>query len=137
MNLPSLPRQLQKKEAAFGIKFRRWIEQNPRMSAAYELKQVRGSSMPFSAVEDHQIAALMTVKGKKGLLYKIPDDSRGAKPFDYFFLREEPAYIVIKYPEFFCMIDIETFLMESKRSKRRSLLGSRAQEISTITVPMK
>ncbi len=127
--LPGLPKQIKKREADFGLQFRKWIEKNPRISAAYELKQCT-TSLPFNAVEDHQVAALMTVKGRKGFIYKISDESRGQKPFDCFYLRNAPAYVVIKYTGFFCMIDIETFVMERDRSKRKSLTGGRAKEIS-------
>ncbi len=134
--LPNLPRQVKKREADFGIRFRRWIEQNPRGSAAYELKQVEGPSMPFSDVQDHQIAALMMAKSKGGILWKIADDSCGQKPFDYFYLKKEPAYIVIKYPDFFCIIDVEAFVVERDKSTRKSLTDTRAREISIITVKL-
>lgn len=133
--LPSLPKTLKKKEANFGIRFRKWLEENPRISSAFELKQC-GTSFAFNDLKDHQIAALLLVKSDKGLLWKIADDSRGVKPFDMFYLRDAPAYVVIKYVHSFSLIDIDTFLLEKKRSKRRSLTEVRAKLISNLTVEL-
>ena len=122
-----------RREAIFGNLFRHWLMANPRFSSAFELKQTTGTSLPFSAVPDHQLDALRAANNN-GLLYKAPDDSAGVKPFDYFYLRNAPAYVVIRYRGFFVLIAIETFLHEKKMSKRKSLTGSRAKEISTVTV---
>lgn len=130
--LPELPKQREKKEASFGITFRSWIEKNPQISGAFELKQC-DSSLLFSDVKDHQIASLRAVAGK-GLLWKIADDSRGIKPFDYFYFRKAKAYIVIKFTDMFCLIDVNDFVLESFKSKRKSLISERAEEIAEICV---
>lgn len=122
-----------KKEANFTLRFRHWLKANPMPSAAFELKQCSGS-LPFSALADHQVDALLAVKSDTGLLYKAPDDSRSVKPFDLFYLRNTYAYVVIKYPRSFHIISIDTFLLEKKRSKRKSLTESRARDISVISV---
>jgi hypothetical protein len=121
-----------KREAQFTELFRHWINKYPPdRPTAYELKQTTTDSIPFSDVKEHQIDALMAVKwGDKGLLYKAPDDSRGIKPFDLFYMKGCPAFIVIKYPKLFVLIDIETFIEEKKRSKRKSLTVDRAVEIA-------
>lgn len=125
-----------KREAKFTLLFRHWLKANPRMSAAFELKQC-GSSLPFNAVQEHQVDALTSVHSSTGLLYKAPDDSRGVKPFDLFYLRSAPAYVVVLFGnKEFSLIEIETFMLEKKRSKRKSLTMARAREISTITVPV-
>lgn len=123
-----------KREAQFTLQFRHWLKANPMPASAFELKQTTTSSLPFSAVKEHQIAALMSSKSSSGMLYKIPDDSVGIKPFDLVYLRETFAWVVIKYPTAFHIIDVETFVIESKRSKRRSLTSKRAYEIATISV---
>lgn len=124
-----------KREANFTMQFRHWLMANPRLSAAYELKQTTGGSIPFSALQEHQAEALMAVKrGKTGFLYKAPDDSRGTKPFDMFYLRGGFAYVVVKFPGEFSIIDIDTWLLEQARSKRKSLTKERARDISTNTV---
>ncbi len=101
--------------------------------AAFEIKQCQ-TSLPFVAVAEHQIDALLAVKSKQGLLYKAPDDSRSVKPFDLFYMRSALAYVVIKYPSYFHIIDVDTFLLEKQRSKRKSLTQQRAGEIAVISV---
>lgn len=122
-----------KKEANFTLRFRHWLKANPMPSAAFELKQC-ASSLPFSAVAEHQVDALLAVRSESGLLYKAPDDSRSVKPFDLFYMRNTYAYVVIKYPRSFHIISIDTFLLEKKRSKRKSLTETRAKEISVVSV---
>lgn len=121
-----------KREAQFTVLFRHYLNRYPPdRSTVYELKQTTTDSIPFADVKEHQIDALMSAKwGDKGLLYKAPDDSRGIKPFDLFYVRQTPAFIVIKFPKLFCFIDVETFIEEKKRSKRKSLTVDRAKEIS-------
>ena len=132
MQLPELPKQREKREAGFGLTFRAWVEKNPQFSGAFELKQCN-SSLPFADVKDHQIASLRAVAGK-GLLWKIADDSRGIKPFDYFYFRKAKAYIVIKFTNVFCLVDVNDFVLESFKSKRKSLTSERAEEIAEICV---
>jgi hypothetical protein len=125
---------MQKREAEFGRLFRHWIKANrPHESAAYELKQTLTDSIPFSDVQDHQIDALLAVEDAH-LLYKIPDDSRGVKPFDMVYLTRAKAYVVIRFPEWFCGIRVKVFIEEKKTSKRKSLTARRALDIATFSV---
>ena len=127
-----------KREANFTVQFRHWLMANPMYSAAFELKQTTTDSIPFSDVKEHQLEALLTVKhGKKGLLYKAPDDSRSIKPFDLFYLNNTGAYVVIKYPKGFVIIDINDFIQEKEQSKRKSLTWQRAKEIALFLYPPK
>lgn len=128
---------MKKREADFGTLFRHWLKANPMISAAFELKQVKSNAMPFSAVKEHQIDALMAVQSKQGILYKAPDDSRGIKPFDFFYLRNALAFIVIKYPKFFVLIEPEDFIKERDvLSKRKSLTSARAKAIAVMCVDL-
>lgn len=121
-----------KREANFGKQFRAWVKAQPKLrSAAFELKQTTGTSLPFSAVQEHQICALQAVK-TSGLLYKAPDDSRGIKPFDFFYLKHAPAYVVIKYPQGFVVIDVDIFCDEKERSTRKSLTWERSLELAVF-----
>lgn len=124
-----------KREANFTELFRHWLKAHPMYSAAFELKQTRTTSLPFVAVKEHQLTALMAAK-LEGILYKIPDDSRGIKPFDLVYLRHAYAWVVIKYPKAFYIIDVEMFMHEKALSARKSLTDHRAREISTITVDL-
>lgn len=125
-----------KREANFTIKFRHWLKANADSmpSAAFEVKQTTGVSIPFDSVKEHQIDALQAVKSSKGLIHKISDETRSYNPFDVFFLRNAPAFVVLKFPKAFHLIDVDTFCMERDRSKRKSITSIRAKEISTVTV---
>lgn len=127
-----LPRQNKKKEADFGLILREWIMNNPYMTCTFETKFAHANnSLPFSEVKDKQIAYARAIRGDKGVLIRNRDDE--GIP-DYTYLRSEPSYIVIKFKSCFVLIDPETWVLESKRSKRRSLTESRAKEISNLTV---
>ncbi len=134
MNLPPLPKQNKTLEASFGLAFRKWFDKNPRgISCTYELKDTRGkNSLPFSEVKEAQINFGMKVKSAKGVLIRLEPTTEGIA--DYGSWANAPAYVVIKYPKQFVFIDIETFQLENKRSKVRSLSASRAKEISILCV---
>ena len=122
------------KEKDFQVTFNHWLKSVFKKTACYELKQTKTDSLPFSDVKDHQIAALSLARWGT-LVYKIPDVGY-QNPFDCFSLTVVPAYVVIKYPKFFCLIDIDTFILERGRSKRKSLVSSRAKELSTVVVEL-
>lgn len=125
---------MKKSEQKFQTEFNTWLKTVYKRTGAYELKHTRGKSyLPFSEVKEHQIRALQIAKNGV-LAYKIPDDSMSYKPFDCISLAGEPARVVIKYSDFFVLIDVETFVLESKRSKRRSLTAARAKEIAILVV---
>lgn len=121
---------MKKREAEFTIYFRHWLKSHPLDCAAFELKQTTENSIPFSDVKDHQLDALLAVSANLGFIYKIPDDSQGIKPFDMLYLRKALAFVVIKYPEFFVLIDPFTFVEEREISERKSLTSERAREIA-------
>ena len=125
-----------KREAKFGVLFRHYLKAKPIPSAAFELKQTLRNSIPFSDVQEHQINALLAANGSQGLLYKAPDDSRGVKPCDYLYLRNSKSFVVIKYPSFFVIIDVQDFVKEKKKNTRKSLTAKRARKIADIVVDL-
>lgn len=129
--LPKLPRIKKQKEAVFGVQFRKWLKDNPMISCSFELKQTATNSIPFSCFKDEQIAFSENIRSKKGILIRV--QGMNGEP-DYVYLKDAPAFIVIKYPHKFFIISTRTFLLEKKRSKRKSLTAKRADELSTITV---
>lgn len=132
MNLPPLPQQNKRKEADFGLVFRHWIEKSPYRTATFEMKYARSNnSIAFSEVTEKQIAYALAVRSDKGVLIRNVD--KDGIP-DYTYLRSEPSYICVKFKKSFCLIDPETWVLESKRSKRRSLTESRAKDISNLTI---
>lgn len=117
------------KEKSFQIKFNQWLKAIYRQLGVFELKVARNNSLPFSAVEEHQIDALWHAKHNV-LVYKIPD-AGFQNPFDCFCLAGVPAYIVIKYSSgMVYMIDIDVFIQESKTSTIRSVTERKALGLS-------
>lgn len=131
-----------KREAKFQILFRAWYKSFGEYwmgNAAIELKQTPKNSISLSCVEEHQINALLAVKNGS-LLYKISDESRGKKPFDMFSLSNAGAYVVIKYPDRFCVISIDKFLQKKDEllsCKIKSLSVENACKISVINISLK
>lgn len=131
---------MKRREASFQTLFRHWLKNNQELftSCAFELKQTTTDSISFSDIAEHQTTFLDAVQQPfTGLLYKIPDDSRGIKPFDMIYMKDCDAYIVIRYPKFFCVIDLDDFADEAKRSKRKSLTSKRARDIAMFVVDIR
>lgn len=129
--LPELPRQLNKREANWTTTvFRGWLERKGS-TGCYEVKHTGTKNyLNFKDVKLHQRNNLLAVR-HANFVYKIPD--LGEKtPFDLVSLSKQPAYVVIKYPKGVAIIPIDTFLLEEKRSKRKSLTWERAKQISTV-----
>lgn len=120
------------KERDFQTTFNHWLKAVHKKTGAFELKQTKGNALPFTAVVPHQVQALLQVKNGT-LVFKIPD-SGYQNPFDVFSLTREEAFVVIKYPNFFCLIDILDWCNEIERSDRKSLTSERACEIATTIV---
>lgn len=125
---------MKSREADFGVIFRHWIRANPQYSSAFELKQTGRDSISFAALEEHQLVYLQAIHSDKGALIRV--QGVNGEP-DYVYLRNSPAYIVIKFTGEFHMIGIDTFVLERGRSKRKSLTNMRAREISTVSVKLK
>lgn len=121
-----------KYEASFNTEFNHWLKNVWKKTGAFELKYTKTDSLPFRSVQPHQLAALIAVR-KQTFVFKIPD-AGWQNPFDCFCLRKEPAYVVIKYPEFFCLIHTSIFAWEKDHSKRKSLTSERARQIAEIIV---
>ena len=116
-------------ESKASILFRHYLKAHPYHTCAIEMKDTRGSDrFPFNEVKQAQIDYGLAIKSDKGVLIRTQAVSEGMP--DYIYLRNEPSIIVIKYPKMFAMIDIETFILEKKKSKRKSLTSKRAIEIA-------
>lgn len=128
-----------KREASFQSIFNRWLRreflQGRSGGWAFELKQTQRDYLPFSAVEEHQLDALLAAS-HGGLVHKISDETRGYKPFDCFALAGAEAFVVIRYPDFFCLIEVNEFEEEKLVSKRKSLTSERAKEIACEVVSL-
>jgi hypothetical protein len=106
----------------------------------FELKLVKKPSMPFDAVEDHQIKSLLAVE-LDGLSHKISDMSAGQKPFDCFRLAGIHGYVV---PVWYVprkrktayYIRIQDFLAIRHTVERKSLTEEMAKQIAELTLDL-
>jgi len=134
MTLPTLPKVLNKREANWTTTvFRKWLVENYQTlgGSAFEVKHTRGKEyLAFSEVKASQVAKMLKIRHEK-YVWKNPDHGEETPP-DIFFFNQAPVYVVIRYPRGVSIIPIDVFVLESKRSKRRSLTYARAVELSTI-----
>jgi hypothetical protein len=127
---------MQKKESNFSILFRHWLRANKILTCSLEMKDSRGKDyIAFSEIKQAQIDWGLAINSDKGVLMRMQAVAEGMP--DYIYMRNEPAYIVIKYPKSFSIITIGTFLLEKQKSKRKSLTEKRASEISVKTIKIK
>ncbi len=132
-SLPELPRVLNRQESKFSLIFRKWWEQHP-LPGEIELKDTRGKNyLSFSEVSDGQVQIALKATSKEGILVRCTVGTTGRA--DYSGLVNSLYWIVIRYPHIFHVISLESFLLEKKRSLRKSLTEERANKIATISVP--
>lgn len=125
-----------KKEADFSILLRSYLRAHPLpVSCPLEVKDTRGKpSFNYNELKEEQINNALASKSDKGNLIRVSTGTIGAP--DYCYYRNSPAYVVIKYPSGFVIVDIETFILERDTSRRKSLTWERAQEISIRTIKL-
>src|ERR1035437_1425006 len=133
MTLPDLPRQLKRKEVKSSILFRHKLPELE--SCTIEMKDTRGKDyLNFSEVKDQQIAHALGAESDKGIL--IRNTGGNGEP-DYTWHRNQPAYIVIRYPKVICMVRIKDFLHARSSSTRKSLTSAMAVGISELVIRIK
>lgn len=123
---------MQKRESKSSILLRHWLKANPQYSCSIEVKTTPTDSILFSAVEEAQLDWALAIRSEKGVLIRVQGQS--GEP-DYIYLRNTPSWIVIHYQKYgFVFISPDRFILEKDTSKRKSLLWSRACEISSKMV---
>lgn len=128
--MPPLPKQNKKKEATFGVWLKGYTEKYPpKVTTALECKQTEKYSIPFSEVTSKQIA--YGLKMKTGAWIRV--QGLNGEP-DYIYVVNAKSYIVIKFPNVKCWIDVEEFVKERDTSKRKSLTVEKAMFISDYVV---
>lgn len=122
-------------ESKSAVLFRHYVRKfKLPSSCSIENKYTHGKSyLAFSEVKQAQIDWGKAISSDQGVLIRTEGVEGCA---DYHYLRNEPSFIVIKYPKCFVLISPETFELERDRSKRRSLLCSRAKEIATKVIEL-
>lgn len=114
-----------KKEADFSILLRHYLKANPLPeSCPIEVKDTRGKDyFLMSELKEEQINNALASKSKKGNLIRISSGTIGAP--DYAYYRESIAPIFIRFPKFFCMIDIDDII-----KVKNKLTSKKAKEIA-------
>ncbi len=134
--------------------FQAYFKEINDIVGVFELKLCKADAkgklppLAFNRLAEHQERALSDVSGHVGLYHKISDSFIGdksgerrfpsAKPFDCFYLKNTPAYVVICYwiprrLKQFVYIDILDFINERNLSTRKSLTHEKALKIRTYT----
>ena len=131
--LPNLPKQNRHKEADSSLILRHWLKAHPQETCSLEVKDTRGkNSLPFSEVKQAQLDYAEAIMSDRGVLLRTQAVVEGMP--DYIYLRNEPAYIVIRYPQVIHIISASNFVFEKERSKRKSLTQERAAAIATTSI---
>jgi len=125
---------MNKREAQFSIKFRHWLmskrdDAKSEMTCSYEIKSTRGKErFALRELKEAQIDYGKAIKyGKKGVL--IRTEGQEGLP-DYIFMKNQPARVVIHFPQGFVICDIEAFDF----CKKKSLNWEEIQEYSIKTI---
>lgn len=124
-----------RRESKFSTLFRHWIRAHPpHVTSHYELKQTESDSIPFSALEDHQVVYGEALRDSEdGILMR---NMGGNGEPDYTYFHRDPVYIVVKFPTCFSIISLASFELERTFSDRKSLTSERAREIAFQTVDL-
>jgi len=133
-NLPELTTHKKQKEADFGLLIAQQYVKGRVFPYPHqlELKDTYGKdSMLFKEVSDLQLIKCLKIKHEGVLIRNTVVSSNGTAGIpDYCWTDKQAVYIVIRYPKSWCFVDIDTFVLEKERSKRKSMTESRAREIS-------
>lgn len=118
-----------------------------RNTYVFELKICKGTSLPFNAVQDHQIEGLLAANSGLGLYHKISDSPifpgmktryTSPKPFDCLYIAQAEAFVVLFFykprkPKVAILIPIAVWLYEREISTRKSITEERARLIARHT----
>lgn len=108
---------MQKHEADFGLLFRSWFRANKRKfdSAVFELKDTRGKpTFALSEWKEAQRNHALACKSDEGNLMRFSSGTTGMPDYGYY--RNAYAYIFIKYPKAFYVIDADDLLRHPGKS---------------------
>jgi len=120
-------------EAKESIVFRHWFMANSKkfQSCSLEIKDTRGkNTFSLKELKEAQINHALACKSDRGNLFRTAVGTDGMG--DYHFLRNAYAYIVIKYPKGFAVIDVDDLIKETK-----GVTWERASEIALELIVLK
>ena len=137
--LPEIPKYKKQEESNFGVLIAQQYTKGKVFPYPHqlELKDTYGKdSMLFKEVSDLQIIKCLKIKHEGVLIRNTIVTSNGTAGIpDYSWTDRQAVYIVIRYPKSWCFIDIDTFVLEKERSKKKSMTEERAQAISIKVIP--
>jgi len=117
-----------KREASITPTIKKFLKQN-KIYCNWEAKQTTTDSIPFSAVEDHQINSLIAGQ-EEGIDWKYSDSDPRVKMFDGSNNPPLPGYVIIKYPKGITLITVNNFIHARIAHRKKSLSYERACEIA-------
>lgn len=127
---------MKKKEAQFGLVIRSWIKANAKLmrTCSIELKDTRGEKTfklrEFKEAQENYADAI--TNSSKGVLIR----AEGVEGLpDYIYIKEEPSFVAIRFPEGFVFIGAGTLGLEKSRAK--TLNWKRAGELAHTVVTKK
>ena len=119
-----------KHEAKWQTVFNKYLRETwPQTAGFYELKYTSTEFFSYKSFEDHQLASLL-VMSNGGLVWKLSDSDPRKKPCDCISIPAMNAYVVIKYPLAFVIIEINTFVSDMDDRGRKLLSYEHAQDIA-------
>jgi hypothetical protein len=116
-----------KHEASFGLTFRSWFRANKKKfdSCVFEIKHTRGkSSFSVSEWKEEQRDHALACKSDEGNLMRFSSGTTGMP--DYGFYRNAYAYIVIRFPKAFYVIDaddLNAWKLKSLKEQEANILA--------------
>lgn len=122
-----------KYEASFGLVFKSWFRANKKKfeSCVFELKDTRGkASFNVSEWKEEQRDHALACKSDEGNLMRFSSGTTGMP--DYGFYRNAYAYVVIKYPKAFYVLDAD----DLNAWKLKSLKESEAEILSIYKIKL-
>lgn len=120
-----------KKEAKWQILWNKYLRENPEENPGfYELKQTSNEYFYYRHFQKHQIMSLLIMRSN-GLIWKLSDADPREKPCDCISIPPMPAYVVVKYPRAFVMIEIMDFVSDRDTTKLKALSYEHAIDIAT------
>lgn len=123
-------------EAKSSIRFRHWLMANPQETCTFEMKDTKGKNyLPWREIKIAQIDYGMAIEeSEKGVLIRTPAISTGMP--DYIYMKNEPTFIVIKFPDCFCMIPMKKIWSEMPLLQKGSLAVEKAREIAIAVIDL-
>ena len=120
-------------EASFSIRFRHWLKANPLdYSCTFEMKDTLGKkSLPFKDIKESQLNWAEAIESKNGTLMR---QVGGSGEPDYTYHYNQPAFLVINFPDAFHVIRMKDFVKYKDSAKKKSLTSEEARLIAFTSV---